>query len=262
MNNRPIILLTNDDGIHTPGIEHLWRALHQADVADLFIIAPQTERSGAGLSVTSDRPMLIQKIEWPETPAWSVDGTPADCVKMGIRVILNKKPNFILSGINAGSNAGQNVLYSGTVGAVIEGVLRGIPGVAFSCVSAKSPNYHLAQKYVVHFFHYLMQHPLPPGCFLNVNFPENVTDNVKGFRFTRQGKGRWSEDPYLHSETEYGQSYWLGTKMEEPHESEDSDVALLKQGYVTAVPIHIEELTFKESLNKGKLDFDKFFSTC
>lgn len=259
--SRPRIILTNDDGIQAPGIKRLWKVLHEADFADLFVIAPSTERSGAGAAITWDRPMLIQESTWPEnTPAWSVDGTPADCIKMGIRIILDEKPDFIISGINAGSNAGRNVLHSGTIGAVIEGILRGIPGMALSCEDGANPNFHVAEKYVVSLAHYLMEHPLPLGSFLNVNFPHSAQDKVKGFRLTRQGKGRWEENPHLHIVTEHGPSYWLGGKPEELTEDENCDIALLKEGYLTAVPIHVHELTDHNELRDRQHTFEQFLS--
>ncbi|MCC5833069.1 MAG: 5'/3'-nucleotidase SurE [Chlamydiales bacterium] len=259
--SRPRIILTNDDGIEAKGIKQLWKVLHEADFADLFVIAPTTERSGTGVSITWDRPMLIQEAAWPgDTPAWSVDGTPADCIKMGMRVILKEKPDFIISGINAGSNAGRNVLHSGTIGAVIEGIFRGIPGMALSCENGEEPNFHVAEKYVLPLTRYLMNSPLPPGSFLNVNFPHAVKDKVKGFRLTRQGKGRWAEDPQLHIETDHGPSYWLGGKPEESSEDQDCDIALLKEGYLTAVPIHVHELTDHKELSIRKEAFEKHFS--
>lgn len=257
---RPRIILTNDDGIQAPGIKRLWEVLHEADFADLFVIAPSTERSGTGVSITWDRPMLIQESSWPDTPAWSVDGTPADCIKMGTRVILSEKPDFIISGINAGSNAGRNVLHSGTVGAVIEGVLRGIPGMALSCENGEEPNFHVAEKYVVPLTYYLMDYPLQRGSFLNVNFPHAAKEKVNGFRLTRQGKGRWAENPHLHIETAHGPSYWLGGKPEELTEEENCDISLLKKGYLTAVPIHIHELTDHKELRARQEEFENYFS--
>ena len=257
---RPKIVITNDDGIHAPGIQILWRVLHQANFADLYIIAPSAERSGSGASITWDKPILIKKLEWPEnTPAWSVVGTPADCIKMGERIILGKKPNFIVSGINAGSNAGRNVLHSGTIGACIEGVFRGIPGMAFSCENGNQPNYTVAEKYILRLVKYVLENPLPPGCILNVNFPHAAQDEVKGFRLTRQGKGRWAEDPYLHVAAEHGTSYWLGGKPEELGEEEDCDIAWLKKGYVTAVPIYVHELTDHEELKNRQASFAEYF---
>ncbi len=181
MTKRPRILLSNDDGIHAPGLKSLWNALHKADFADLVIIAPAAEKSGSGVAITWDRPLQIWKAPWPEeTPAWSIDGTPADCIKLGTRVLLENPPDFIVSGVNAGSNAGRNVLHSGTVGAVIEGIFRGIPGIAFSCENGETPNFHVAEKYIPLMIKYIMQHPLPNGCFLNVNFPQIATSEVKG----------------------------------------------------------------------------------
>lgn len=259
---RPRIILTNDDGIHAPGIERLWKVLQEADFADLFVIAPSTERSGTGVSITWDRPILVQEIPWSKnTPAWSVDGTPADCIKMAARIILKEQPNFIISGINAGSNAGRNVLHSGTIGAVIEGIFRGIPGMALSCEDGDNPNYHVAEQYIVPLTRYLLDNPLPAGSFLNVNFPHAAKEKVKGFRFTRQGKGRWAEDPQLHIETDHGPSYWLGGKPEELTEEEDCDITLLKEGYLTAVPIHVHELTDRKELRSRQAEFENYFSS-
>ncbi|NGX62378.1 MAG: 5'-nucleotidase SurE [Chlamydiae bacterium] len=261
MKRRPHIVLTNDDGIHAPGIECLWRALHNANLADLTLIAPATEKSGTGVSITWDSPVLIRKIDWAKnTPAYSVEGNPADCIKMGTRVILDSPPDFIISGVNAGSNAGRNVLHSGTVGAVIEGVLRGIPGVAFSCENGEAPNFHVAEKYIPSIVDYLLHNPLPEGTFLNVNFPHAAQDTVKGIRLTRQGKGRWAEDPYLHIESEHGSSYWLGGKPEERDEDEDCDIHLLREGYLTAVPIHVHELTDRPFLDAHKEPFESYFN--
>lgn len=258
---RPKILLTNDDGINAPGIEKLWRVLHEENFADLFIIAPTTERSGTGVGITWDRPILIQEVEWAkQTPAWAVDGTPADCIKMGSRIILEERPDFIVSGINAGSNAGRNVLHSGTIGAVVEGVFRNIPGMAISCENGESPNYHVAEKYVISLVKYLLENPLPSGTLLNVNIPHAAKERANGFRLTRQGKGRWAEDPYLHINTEHGPSYWLGGKPEELAEEENCDIALLKQGYITAVPIQVFELTDHKQLEERKRSFEEYFT--
>lgn len=142
MKKRPLILICNDDGIHAPGLFTLWKALHQTNLVDLVVIAPAIEKSGFGCAITWERPLQIQKIKWHDgNTAWSIDGTPADCIKMGLKVAIDKKPDFIFSGVNAGSNAGRNVLHSGTIGAVIEGVLRGIPGCALSCEDGQKPNF-------------------------------------------------------------------------------------------------------------------------
>src|SRR3989338_2220579 len=135
---RPFLLITNDDGISAPGIKHLWQAVHE--FADVAIVAPHVEKSGCGLSITWAKPLRIQPFVWDgDTPAWSVNGTPADCVKMACSVILEKRPQMVLSGVNRGSNAGRTVLYSGTIGGVIEGAYKNIPGIAFSFSDMNMP---------------------------------------------------------------------------------------------------------------------------
>lgn len=244
---------------YAPGIRVLWQALHQANFADLFIVAPSSERSGTGVGITYDRPIHVQKVEWPGVQAWSVNGTPADCVKLASRVILKQPPDWVIAGINAGSNAGRNALHSGTVGAVIEGALRGIPGIAFSCENGEQPNFHVAEKFVVCLTQYIMQHSLPSGTVLNVNFPHVELEQIKGFRLTRQGKGRWAEDPSLHRETANGPLYWLGGKPEELDEEKGCDIDLMRHGYITAVPLHVHELTDRSMLEKSKEHFEGFF---
>jgi 5'-nucleotidase len=254
---RPLFLLTNDDGIDAPGIRALWEVLHQSNICDLAIIAPHQEQSGTGCSITWQRPIKIEERSWPdETLAWSIEGTPADCVKLGMRILLQESPTLILSGINAGSNAGRNVLHSGTAGAVIEGILRGVPGIAFSCENGRSPNYDVAQKYVLPIVEYILNNPLPTGTFLNVNVPHLAKKNVKGFKLTGQGKGRWAENPHLHFEGEDHISYWLGGKPEELTEEKHSDIYWLREGYLTATPIHVHALTDQDLLKKNKKEFE------
>jgi len=260
MKDRAKILLTNDDGIRAPGLLTLWQALDRSDFADLYIIAPAHEKSGMGVAITWDSPILLQKIDWLRaTPAWSIGGTPADCIKMGTRIILDFQPDLIVSGINAGSNAGRNVLHSGTVGACIEGAFRGIQGIALSCEDGKNPNFHVAEKYVVSLVKYILDNPLEVGSFLNINFPHVTEGGVQGFKLTQQGKGRWSEDPILHLQTEHGPSYWMGGKPEEVGEKDDSDIAWLKKGYIAAVPIQVRDLTDYHILTSCKRSFRKYF---
>jgi 5'-nucleotidase len=258
MQKKPKILVTNDDGIMAPGLRYLWKAL--VNVADLYIIAPTTEQSGVGLAITIRNPIQILPMDWEkETPAWKVTGTPADCVRLGMSVILDSPPDLIVSGINKGSNSGRNVLYSGTIGGVIEGALRNIPGIAFSCVDFMNPNYNKTIGMIAPLVQHVLEHPLPQGTLLNVNFPD--TDEIRGIKLARQGKGFWIEDPDKRLHPEGHPYYWLGGKwhsMEEEHE--DSDVHLLKQGYAAAVPIHISELTDLSHFHARKDSFNKAFS--
>lgn len=255
---KPHILITNDDGIHAPGIRHLWQALHE--IADLTIVAPASEQSAMSLAVTLRTPIRIEKIHWPHsTNAWSVTGTPVDCVKLGLSVILDRAPDLIVSGINRGNNAGRNVLYSGTVAAVIEGVMRNVPGIAFSCLTFQNPKYHVAEKHIPAIVQHVLKNPLPDHTFLNVNFPDHA-EHVEGFKLTRQGKSYWMENPDKRDHPAEGHSYyWMGAKVAEFDEHEESDIAWLKRGYVTGVPIHLPELTHHQLLAERKAHFDVLF---
>lgn len=248
---KPFLLITNDDGIHAPGIKHLWEAVHE--YADVAIVAPLTEKSGSGLSITWGKPLKIQQVSWAkETPAWSLNGTPADCVKMALAVLLNRTPDLVISGINRGSNAGRTVLYSGTIGGVIEGALKGIPGIAFSFSDLDEPPLSSTKPYIFPLIQYFLEHSLPSGTIVNVNFPENCQNGVKGLRFARQGKGFWIEQPDRRIHPEGLPYYWLGGRWSSFEEESDSDVALLAEGYITAVPIHIGQLTDDEVFAKHK----------
>lgn len=255
MTQKPRILLTNDDGISAPGLKALWESL--IDVADLTIIAPASEKSGVGLSLTLRDPLQIQSVNWESTPAWKVTGTPADCVRLGLSVILKEKPDLIVSGINRGANSGRNVLYSGTIGGVIEGTLRNVPGIAFSCADFENPDYSLTQPHIALLVKHILAHPLPQGTLLNVNFP--MTPTIKGIKMAQQGKGFWIEDPSERLHPEGHPYYWLGGKWYEHEEHEESDVHLLTQGYAAAVPIHVDQMTDMQLLKERKEQFDNYF---
>lgn len=259
MTKRPFILITNDDGIHAPGIKLLWEAVRE--FADIAIVAPNSEKSGSGLSITWTKPLNIHPIAWDSsTKAWSLNGTPADCVKMACTVLLEQKPQMIISGINRGSNAGRTVLYSGTIGGVIEGTLKNIPGIAFSFCDFDPPPLSATKKYIYPLIQHFLENPLPQGTFLNVTFPLNCEKGVKGFRLAKQGRGFWVEDPERRIHPEGLPYYWLGGKWSSFNEDPESDVALLDQGYITAVPIHIDQLTDNQAYAAQKEIAEKLFS--
>lgn len=257
MTRKPRILLTNDDGISARGLKYLWEAL--AEIADLSIIAPATEKSAVGLSITIRKPLQIQPVQWDNgTPAWKINGTPADCVRLGISVILKERPDLIVSGINRGSNSGRNVLYSGTIGGVIEGTLRNVPGIALSCADFENPDYSLTLPHIPMLVQHVLANPLPRGTLLNVNFP--LTSTIKGIKMARQGKGYWIEDPSERKHPEGHSYYWLGGKWHEHEEHEESDVYMLNEGYGAAVPIHVDEMTDIELFRSRKEHFDNHFN--
>ncbi len=254
MKKRPTLLITNDDGIHAPGIRYLWESVRE--FADVVIVAPHAEKSGAGLSITWTKPLHIRPFSWEGAPAWSLNGTPADCVKMALAVLMEQKPDMVISGINRGSNAGRTVLYSGTIGGVIEGALKGIPGIAFSFSDFDPPPLSVAKKYVTPLVQYFLSRPFPQGSLLNVNFPHNAKEKITGVRIAKQGKSYWREDPDRRIHPEGVPYYWLGGSWGAVEEDPSSDVALLEQGYIAVVPIHVGELTCKETFEKYK-DFSE-----
>lgn len=260
MQRKPKILISNDDGIHAPGIRHLWHALK--DEADLVIAAPATEQSAVSMSITLREPLRVRKVEgFENTPAWSVSGTPADCIKMALSVLMDSPPDLVVSGINAGTNAGRNILYSGTIACTIEAVQHDIPGVAFSCLDYKQPDFLTAKKYVSSIIQYVMSHPLPYGTLLNVNFPSKVHQEPKGIKLTRQGKGCLMENPDKRSHPVEGHEYyWLGCRLTEHDENAESDMYWLERGYVTAVPLQVGDLTDWQHFNSRKQHFDDHFS--
>lgn len=251
MTKRPFLLITNDDGINAPGIKHLWEAVHE--FADVVIVAPHAEKSGCGLSITWTKPLHIHPVKWEaNASAWSLNGTPADCVKMALAVILERRPHMVISGINRGSNSGRTVLYSGTVGGVIEAALKGIPGIAFSFSDFDAPPVSVTKKYIFPIIQHFLDNPLPSGTFLNVNFPFNAKEGIKGFRMAKQGKSYWKESPDKRLHPEGAPYYWLGGAWGGVDEEPDTDVALLDQGYIAAVPIQIGQLTCHSSYEKYK----------
>ncbi len=256
---KPTVLLTNDDGIHAPGLKHLWLGLK--DFCNVVIVAPALEQSGVGLCVTLRNPLHIEPVKWDEqTPAWQVTGTPADCVRIATKVLLKTPPDLILSGINRGGNSGRNILYSGTVGGIIDGAIKGIPGIAFSCEDQNLPEFHHFEDQIFPLVDYLLKNPLPHGNFLNVTFPSNHKNMHKGYRLARQGMGHYKERPLKGIHPEGKDYYWMGCDWAEYEEHEESDVSLLKEGYITAVPVQVVELTNHAFLLERKQHFDLHFN--
>jgi 5'-nucleotidase len=228
------ILLVNDDGIESQGLWELQRSL--STIGETVVVAPASEQSGKGAGVTLPQPIGAKKRTDAPCEAWSVEGTPADCIKFALKRILPSKPNLIVSGINPGSNAGSFVFASGTVGGVIEGVLHGVPGIAFSSASMTDPQFSRFSPYVASIVRFAtITHPLPEGTLLNVTFPyPHILDTllqgqIAGIKFTRQGKS------FSHLPGE-----------------EDSDTYWLQQGYITIVPVYVGELTHHGYLEKAR----------
>lgn len=255
---RPRILITNDDGIQAPGIQHLWNALQP--IADVTIVAPAHEQSCVSLSVTTRTPLKIENFPWNGNKnVFSVTGTPSDCVKLALNVVLDNPPDLVVSGINRGTNAGRNVLYSGTVAGAIEASLHDIPAIAFSCRDYFETDYQTATDYIPKIVRHILTHPLATGTLLNVNFPSKDI-KIKGVKMTKQGKEYWGEEPSERFHPVEGHAYyWMGAKLMSFEEEEDSDISWLHQGFVTAVPVNVGSLTDMQQLNQSKSHFESLF---
>lgn len=238
----PIILVTNDDGVHSPGIIALYKAMKE--LGDAYIIAPDRERSAVGHALTLHRPLKIEELR---ENVFSVNGTPTDCVALGIHKILPKRPNLVASGINRGANLGDDVTYSGTVSAAMEGTILGIPSFAVSLVGEKPFHYEVASFFAVETAKYILEKSLPYDTLLNVNIPNVHKDMIKGVKLTRQGK-RVYDNAIQEIYSPWGDKYyWIGGGMPYWEHGEDIDIQAVLSGYVSITPIHLD-LTNYEAL--------------
>lgn len=247
MPTRPLFLLSNDDGIAARGLQALARQL--SSFADVCVVAPSRERSGMSQAVTSGLPLRFTPYDASTPyPQYAVAGTPADCVKLALHTILHRAPDMIIAGINHGSNASVNVLYSGTMGAVLEGCIAGYSSIGFSLVNRTvdadlNPYLPWCEQIV----RTTLRYGLPQGVALNVNLPRR---EVQGIKVCRQTIGRWSNE-FDHRQDPWGRDYfWLtGTFENLEPQAEDTDDAALRESYISIVPTRVD-LTDREMLQK------------
>jgi 5'-nucleotidase len=241
---KPFILVTNDDGVYAPGIYALFNAMK--DVGNVHVVAPESERSAVGHALTISDPLRVWAVDrYGEAFGHAVNGTPADCVKLGIKSILNRKPDLVVSGINQGANTAINVIYSGTVSAATEGTIMGVPSVAFSLASFRISDFDFAARFATHMAKSVLQHGLPDGTLLNVNIPALPEDQILGVKITRQGKGRYEEFFEKRVDPMNRNYYWLaGKKLQLDSEPDVDDVAVLER-YVAITPIQFDLTDYK-----------------
>lgn len=244
-NRRPHILLTNDDGIDAPGLHALAEVL--APHFDLTIVAPHIERSATGHAITVMKDLRLKPHERNgECWGWSFEGGPADCVKMGVRVIEKERPiDFVVAGINRGQNLGVNIHYSGTVAAAREGVVHGLPSVAFSVAyrSLSDVRFDTAAKVALEVTRRVVLHGLPPGVMLNVNVPPLDYEAIQGFAITRQGNSGFRDRfERLEGSREDEALYRnVGDRFEPSVDAgENLDDHALKENRVSITPLHID----------------------
>ncbi len=244
------ILLTNDDGIHAPGLFALYQALRSEH--DLFVVAPESEMSAVGHAITLSSPIRVKKIRKKGLDfGYAVQGTPADCVKIAVQELLHVLPDLVLSGINLGANVGVNILYSGTVSAATEGAFLGIRSAAISLDTVKDPDFNFAARFSKELIRFLIQAELQDGVALNVNIPALPPEEIQGVSITRQGTSRFIERFERRTDPRGNRYYWLaGEKFIENGNRENDSVALKNQR-ITITPIHYD-LTAERELERLK----------
>ncbi len=231
------ILLTNDDGIYSPGISVLKQVLKP--FGHVTVVAPDVQKSGVGHAITLSHPLRIREIFTDgEFFGYGIEGSPADCVKLAVREIMKEKPSLLVSGINIGANVGISVLYSGTVAAAIEGALLGIPSVAISLeLTKKLYNVQEAALTAKEIVGHIIRKKLPKGTLLNVNIPFLPKEDIKGVKIVRQYSGDFDEYFDKRTDPRGGVYYWLaGTGLPEV-DINGTDVSALKDGYISITPL-------------------------
>lgn len=250
------ILVTNDDGVDAPGIAALERIARKLS-SDVWVVAPALEQSGAGHSLTLHTPLRIYP---KDKRRFAVAGTPTDSVALAVKEILREhKPDLVLSGVNAGSNLGEDVTYSGTVAAAMEGTLLDIPSIAISqtYTSDKSSiRWETAEHYIPGLVVKLMEKGIPHNSLININIPDLSIEQVNGIKVTPQGKRKLGDNIVSRLDPEGRPYYWIGGVRNEDKEHAETDLAALRNGYITITPLYLD-LTYYSVLQS----FDELF-TC
>lgn len=231
------ILLSNDDGVYAPGLEALAKCFD--GIAQIEIFAPDRDRSGASNSLSLSEPLRVERIN---AHTVSVQGTPTDCVHLALTGLLDDKPDMVVSGINRGANLGDDVWYSGTVAAAMEGRFLGLPALAVSLVADFSGPFHYetAAAVVQEVYQRILNDPLPPGSILNVNVPNLPLDHLQGYEVTRLGT-RHPAQPLIRRDDPRGKEvYWIGLAGEEHDSGLGTDFDAVRRGYVSLTPLRVD----------------------
>jgi len=238
--NKPLILISNDDGITAPGIRALVAAMKP--LGEVIIVAPDSPQSGMGHAVTISKPLRLEKTDiYGELMAYQCSGTPADCVKLAVDKVLHRKPDLLVSGINHGSNSSINVLYSGTMSAAMEGAIEGIPSVGFSlCNYGYDADFNLSTQVAQNIAKNIIQNGLPTGTLLNVNIPNVGSDAFKGLKVCRQANAKWQEEFDERRDPNGRRYFWLTGKFINMDKGEDTDEWALANGFASVVPVHFD----------------------
>ena len=237
---KPVILVTNDDGITAPGITTLVEIMQ--DFGDVIVVAPDSPQSGMGHAITVTEPLRLERVRtFGDVEAYQCSGTPVDCVKLAVDVILHKKPDLCVSGINHGSNSSINVIYSGTMSAAMEASIEGILAMGVSLLDYEfEADFAATRKYVKVIAGQVLQNGLPKATLLNVNIPAGSVKQIKGIKICRQAVAKWEEE-FDERKDPHGKKYWwLTGKFVNFDKGQDTDEWALANKYVSVVPVQYD----------------------
>jgi len=241
MSKRPLILVTNDDGISAPGIRTLISAMNE--LGDVIVVAPDSPQSAMGHAITINSTLQCNQVKIDDGPQieYSCSGTPADCVKLGINEILDRKPDICVSGVNHGSNSSINVIYSGTMSAAVEASIEGIPAIGFSLLDYSwNANFNEIKKYLINITKQALLNGIPKGNALNVNFPKLKEKDIKGIKICRQASAYWVEKFDKRVNPQGKEYYWLTGEFINKDNGHDSDEWALANGFISIVPVKFD----------------------
>lgn len=236
----PTILITNDDGIFAPGLRALIGVMRE--MGNVVVVAPDQPMSGVGHAITVRQPLRLHLITSEEGYLeYSCSGTPVDCVKLGEQVVLKAKPDLMVSGINHGSNASINIVYSGTMAAVLESSIGGVPSIGFSLLDySHHADFRECMPFIKLIASKVLSNSLPDGVSLNVNIPAVNGRDIRGIRICRQGRSRWMEEFDTRKDPHQHDYHWLTGYFEKLEENEDTDQWALENNYISLVPVHFD----------------------
>jgi 5'-nucleotidase len=240
MSEKPLILITNDDSVKAKGIAALVEAMKP--LGDLVVVAPDTVQSGKGHAISIHEPLRLHKSDqFPGIETYTCSGTPVDCVKLAIYEVMKQRPTLLVSGVNHGSNAGINVLYSGTMSAAVEGAIEGIPSLGFSLLDHDADaDFDAAMDYATKMAGLVLKNGLQKGVCLNVNIPKGKADDIHGIKICRQGRAYWEDSFDKRQDPFGGDYYWLTGEYTDTDKGEDTDLWALAHNHVSVVPTQFD----------------------
>lgn len=237
---RPLILVTNDDGITAPGVRKLVEIMNE--IGKVVVVAPDSPQSGKGHAITINSTLMIEEItmEGPQRD-FACSGTPVDCVKLALDRVLVRRPDLVVSGINHGSNSSINVIYSGTMSAAVEAGVEGLPAIGFSLLDHSfEADFEQARDFIKEIVLKTLQNPMPKGVVLNVNIPKLKKEEIKGVKICRQANAKWEENFDERVNPQGKKYYWLTGYFNNMDDGHDADETALMDGYISIVPVKFD----------------------